>query len=416
MLLYGLDFVAMVPLGEESNGQLAEGNHTVVGDEGSELEELLSGIHVFLQREVIPKAAQYEADGVYPADIIRAAKALGLFGMAVPVQLGGLGLSPDKIVRVMEALAHGWTSFASFVNSHSTVAYIVGKYGTARQQQGVLPRMATGELHGSLLLTESHAGSDLQAIRTVARHEGDNYRIKGAKTYITNGSRSNLMLVLARTDPDATPPKRGISLLLVESDECAGIERAHPFDKMAFPCVETCEIRLDDVAVPRAALVGGVEGRGLSQLLDGLDLGRLAIAASAVGLGTAALESSIAFAKERHAFGVPISEHQAIRLLLAEMTTAVHAARALTRHAAEMKMKGAPGDWTGMAKLCASEMALEVTTKAVRIHGGSGYIRGVAAERFYREVMLYVVTEGTNEILKLGIARKLLAQTGADGR
>jgi len=374
----------------------------------SEIErELLIAVRRFVAEKVRPAAIKHEAEGSYPAELIAAAKELGLFGLVIPPTFGGLGLTLPAFVEIMETAAYGWTSFASHLTSHATVAYIILRHGTEMQRQSLLPRMATGTLHAAILLTEEHAGSDLQAIRTRADCHGDNYIISGKKTYISNGQHASLLLVLAQVDPSAKPPKRGLALFIIEPQRDDGVFRAKPLKKMAFDCVDTNEIRFDAVQVSSKQLVGGSQGRGLSQLLDGLELGRLAIAASAVGLAAAALDEALTFAKTRKAFGVEIKQHQAVRLRVAEMATAVNSARSLTAAAATALQIGAADGLTAMAKLAASEAALQVTTDSLRIHGGSGYIRGVMAERFFREAPLYIVGEGTNDILKLNIARTL---------
>lgn len=361
-----------------------------------------------MTREVRPAAQRHERDGSYPSKLIADAKAMGLFGLAVPTAFSGMGLPLPVFAEAMESIARAWTSFANHLTSHTTVSYTIARHGTDAQKAAFLPRMAKGELHAAILLTEEHAGSDLQAIRTTAVRQGDDYLITGRKVYISNGERASLLLVLAQTDRAARPPKRGLSLFLVAPETCQGVVRGTLFDKMAFPCVDTSEVILDSVRVPASMLLGEVQGSGLRQLLDGLEIGRLAIAAGAVGLAAAALDEAVAFAKDRQAFGTAIKNHQAIRIRLAEMATHIEGARALTMRAAVMLQSGPPRSLTAMAKLMASEVAFKVTTDALRVHGGAGYIRGVMVERLFREAPLYLVGEGTNDILKLAIARDLV--------
>lgn len=392
---------------DKSNGRPLQ-NVTNLAGMADVHQEILGAAERFAAEQVRPGALKHEADASYPSDLIAAAKKLGLFGLVIPASYGGLELPLPVFAQVMEIIARAWTSFASHITSHATVAYTILRHGTEKQRSSFLRLMATGELHAAILLTEDHAGSDLQAIRTRAELVQGTYVINGKKTYISNGRNASLLLVLAQTDPTVSPPKRGLSLFLVGPDHQDGVTRANAFEKMAFDCVDTCEVVFEDVKVPDECVLGEVKGRGLNQLLDGLELGRLTIAASAVGLAAAALDEAIQFARHRTAFGVAIKQHQAVRLRIAEMATAIEAARALTARAAAQLELGETGSWTAMAKLVASETALTVTTDALRIHGGSGYIRGVMVERLFREAPLYIVGEGTNDILKLGISRGLL--------
>lgn len=374
-----------------------------------ETEAMLDAVRRFVATEVAPKAAVYEREERYPEDLIDTAREMGLFGLVIPAMYGGLELPLPVFSELMEIIARGWTSFASHLTSHGTVGYTISRHGTEAQKNAILPRMVKGDLRAAILLTEAHAGSDLQAIRTAAKAAGDGtYVLNGAKTYISNGKRSNLLLVLAKTDRTAKPPKRGMSLMLVETEKSAGIETGESFEKMAFDRVDTCEVRFADTVLEANTLLGGIEGRGLGQLMDGLELGRLTIASSAVGLAAAALDEAVSFSRERKTFGVPIAEHQAVQLRLADMATSLEAARALTRASAHALATGGRTPLVAMAKLAASEAALAITTDALRIHGGAGYIRGVAVERLFREAPLYVVGEGTNDILKLAIAKSVL--------
>ena len=369
---------------------------------------IVEAVRRFASKDVRPQVAKLERESVYPEALVATMRELGLFGVAVAEEHGGLGLRLPVFAAVMEELAKGWTSLAAYVNSHSTVAYVIGRHGTAEQKARYLPRMVSGEVRGALCLTEPGAGSDLQAIATTARAEGDRYIVNGSKFFVTNGARASLLLTLVKTDATADPAKNGISLLLVDKD-APGVKVAGTFHKMAYGHVDTVEILLDDARVPKTALVGGAAGRGLQQLFDGLEVGRIAIAASAVGLAADALNEARRYAGERKAFGTTIDQHQAVQLRLAEMATKLVAARLMTREAAQVKAAGGRADMiSGMAKLFASEACNEITADALRIHGGYGYVSEFAVERLYREAPLYIVGEGTNDIQKLVIARRIL--------
>lgn len=374
---------------------------------------IVDAVRRFVVKEVRPHVASLEKETGYPHKLVATMQELGLFGLAVSERYGGLELRLPVFAAVMEELAKGWTSLAGYVNSHSTVAYVVGKHGTEAQKTHYLPRMATGEMRGALCLTEPGAGSDLQSIATTASTVGYNLAVNGSKFFVTNGARADLLLVLAKTDPSAKPTKSGISLLLVEKGT-AGVSVGSTFHKMAYGHVDTVEILFNDVVVPASAIVGSAPGRGLQQLFDGLEVGRIAIAASAVGLAADALGEAKRYAGERKAFGVTIDQHQAVQLRLAEMATKLVAARLITREAALVKGSGSRADMiSGMAKLFASEACSEIVADALRIHGGYGYISEFQVERLYREAPLYVVGEGTNDIQKLVIARRLLEGTEA---
>jgi len=362
----------------------------------------------FVTRDVRPQVGRLEREGDYPDALVQTMRELGLFGLAIAEEHGGLGLRLPVFAAVMEELAKGWTSLAAYVNSHSTVAYMIGRHGSAAQKAQYLPRMATGHLRAALCLTEAGAGSDLQAIATLARPVGNGFALSGSKFFVTNGGRAGLLLVLAKTDAAAEPPKKGISLFLVDKTT-QGVRQGSTFHKMAFGQVDTVEILLDAAEVPASALLGETAGRGLPQLFDGLEVGRIAIAASAVGLAADALNEARRYAAERRAFGVTIDRHQAVQLRLADMATRLVAARLITREAAKVKASGARADMiSGMAKLFASEACSAITDDALRIHGGYGYIADYPVERLHREAPLYIVGEGTNDIQKLVIARRIL--------
>ena len=388
-------------------GNETSGDESAFGFDPQEA-AIVETVRRFVAKDVRPHVARLEREAGYPDAVVATMRELGLFGLAVAEERGGLALRLPVFAAVMEELAKGWTSLAAYVNSHSTVAYVIGKYGTDAQKAHCLPRMATGEVRGALCLTEPGAGSDLQSIATTARAADGHFIVRGSKFFVTNGARASLLLTLVRTDPEAKPTKNGISLLLIDKD-LPGVKVAGTFHKMAYGHVDTVEILLDGAAVPISALVGAAAGRGLQQLFDGLEVGRIAIAASAVGLAADALNEAKRYAGERKAFGVTIDQHQAVQLRLAEMATKLVAARLMTREAARVKASGARADMiSGMAKLFASEACSEITADALRIHGGYGYIGEFAVERLYREAPLYIVGEGTNDIQKLVIARRIL--------
>jgi alkylation response protein AidB-like acyl-CoA dehydrogenase len=368
----------------------------------------------FIEREVAPNVAQIEASDEFPQRLIDRMAELGLFGMAVPAEYGGIGISLPALASVMEELSAGWTSLPSFLNSHCTVAHILAQSGTPEQQARYLPKLADGSMRAAIVLSEPGAGSDLQAIRSTALpRTGGGYSLSGTKVFITNGLRASLFLVLAKTDPKAEPRKEGLSLLIVEKGT-PGFSVTRLFDKMAFKHVDTAELLFEDAQLAADAVVGGIGGRGMQQLLSVLEIGRVAMAATAVGLARSAFASALRFAKEREAFGVPIGNHQAIQIHLANMATKLTAARCLTMEAARAKQQGGRADMlAGMAKLFASEVCLEVTCDAMRVHGGYGYVADFPVERMYREAPLYVLTEGTNEIQHTIIARRLLSGDGA---
>jgi alkylation response protein AidB-like acyl-CoA dehydrogenase len=373
-----------------------------------DLAPILDSVRRFVEREVAPHVGTLEDSDDAPDHLVRQLGELGLFSLVVPEAFGGLGLPLESCARILEVVAGGWTTLAGYLNSHATVAFLIARHGTEAQKRHFLPAMATGSVRGALTLTEPGAGSDLQAITTVAEPRDGGFRVTGTKVFVTNGRKATLLLALVKTDPGAEPAARGMSLLLIDK-ATPGVTVGADISKMAYRHVDTCEIHYDDAAVPADSLLGETAGRGLSWLLDGLELGRIMIAASAVGLAQSALSHAIAYARTRVAFGQAIANHQAIQLELAGMATKTEAARQLTWEAARRKQSEGRADMaSAMAKLFASETALEVCTGAMRIHGGYGYVKGYAVERLFREAPLYIVGEGTNEIQKLVIARRLL--------
>jgi alkylation response protein AidB-like acyl-CoA dehydrogenase len=333
----------------------------------------------------------------------------GLFGATIPQQYGGLELPAVVYAEIVEMISAVWMSLTGVLNSHLMMAHLINRFGTPDQRDAFLPAMAAGELRGGLALTEPDCGTDLQAIHTVARRQGDAYCLSGTKTWITNGGRGNCLAVLVKTDADAVPRHAGMSLLLVRKDD-DGYTTGPPLGKLGYKGVDTVEVVFSDVVVPADRLLGGIEGTGFQQAQGGLELGRINVAARGVGVADAAFQAALAYSAQRHTMGKPIGEHQAIQLKLADMACRVAAARALTRDAATAFDAGRRCDLeAGMAKLMATEAALENATEAIRVHGAYGYSTESHVERYYRDAPLLCIGEGTNEIQRIVIARQLLA-------
>lgn len=361
--------------------------------------------------EVRPVVNELEHADTYPEALIEQMKQMGVYGLAIPEPYGDVSVSARCYARVTEEIARGWMSLAGAFGGHSVVSKLITRFGTEEQRQRYLPRMATGELRAAMALTEPDGGSDLQAIRTVARPVGDGYVVNGSKTWITNARRSALVALLCKTDPAATPPHAGISILLVEKGPGFTVSRDLP--KLGYKGVESCELHFDDCHVPAEALLGGVEGKGFSQMMTGLETGRIQVAGRAIGVARAAFDDALAYAQDRHAFGVPIWQHQAVGNLLADMATQISAGQQLNYHAADCIDSGRRADLeAGMAKLFCSEMAAKVTLDAIRIHGGHGYSTEFDVERYYRDAPLMIVGEGTNEVLHNVIVRQLISRNG----
>jgi butyryl-CoA dehydrogenase len=368
--------------------------------------EIVKNVRRFVAREVIPVAAELERADEYPANIVAQMRELGLFGVTIPESYGGLGLDLLTYIGVVEELSYGWMSLSGIVNTHAMGALLLLQHGSEEQRQRWLPSMAAGERRGALSLSEPDAGSDTQNISCKAQRDGDAYVINGTKAWVTNGERASLVALAARTD-------EGISAFIVEKEpggSFEGITVSKKVGKLGYKGVETVEMSYVDHRVPAANLVGE-PGRGLPLILGVLEVGRINIAARAVGVARAAFDAALDYAQVRTTFGKPIAQHQAIQLRLADMATKLEAARLLTRNAAERKMAGERCDVeAGMAKLFASETALELSTDAMRIFGGLGYTNELPVERFYRDAPLMVIGEGTNEIQRLVIARGLIAR------
>jgi alkylation response protein AidB-like acyl-CoA dehydrogenase len=372
-------------------------------------EQLLDTVRRFVEREVIPVASDYEHADEYPQPLFDRMKELGLFGATIAPEWGGLGLDYSTYAMIVEELCRGWMSLSGVLNTHLMFAYVLQSFGTRDQCERYLPAMARGEHRAALCLTEPHAGSDTQRIKTTARRDGDHYVLNGSKMFITNARTATVFSTLVKTDPQADPPHRGMSLFAAEPGP--GLVVGRDIGKLGYKGVETCEVTFEDHRVPTANLIGGEEGRGLQCVLSGLEVGRINIAARAVGVARAAFEDAIRYAQQRETFGKPIAEHQAIQLKLADMATKIEAARLLTKNAAERKQAGLRCDVeAGMAKLFASETAFEVATESMRIHGGVGYTTDLPIERYFRDAPLMIIGEGTNEIQRVVIARGLLAR------
>lgn len=383
------------------------GDDLTGGDLNGDERSILDAVSRFVEERVRLRVGDLEQAGTYPDDLVEEMKALGLFGIAVPEAFGGLGLRPLAFAAVVEALARGWTTLAAYVNSHSTVAHAIAAHGTADQKARYLPGLAEGTQRGSLCLTEPGAGSDLQSIRGAARPDGGGYRLTASKTYVTNGGKATLLLTLARLDQFAPGGRPHFGLFLVERAR-PGVSQTTTFHKTAFALVDTVQIEMDGVALSGDDLLGGAEGKGFAQLMEALEIGRIAIAASAVGLAANALAEAKRHAAGRVTFGVAIDQHQAIQIRLADMATRLVTARLITREAARIKESGGRADMiSAMAKLHASDAALAIAHDAVVIHGGAGYIRDCVVERLNREALLYTIGEGTNDINRLVIARRM---------
>ncbi|WP_420404195.1 acyl-CoA dehydrogenase family protein [Nisaea sp.] len=382
-------------------------------DERDEQEQMmLDMVDRFLETEVAPHVHKLEHDDIYPEEIVEKMKAMGLFGCIIKEEYGGLGLSATAYARIIERISRTWMSLSGIVNSHLIMASAVQRAGTEAQKAEFLPRFATGEIRGGVGLTEPNCGTDLQAIRTTARRVGDEYIVNGTKTWITNSMYGNCLALLVKTDRTAEPRHRGMSLLIAEKGP--GFKVTRKLEKLGYRGIDTCELVFEDYRVPADRLIGGQEGRGLQQILSGLELGRINVAARGVGVARAAMEESLAYAQVRTTFGKPICEHQAIQLMLAEMSTRVEAARLLVESAARAFDTGERCDMeAGMAKYFATEAALKNATDALRIHGAYGYSKEFNVERYYRDAPLLTIGEGTNEMQRIIIARQLVERNRA---
>ena len=380
-------------------------------------QEILSTVRSFVDKEIIPNAQELEHGDVYPTEIVEGLKEMGTFGLMIPEEFGGLGESLLTYALVVEEIARGWMSVSGVINTHFIVAYMLAQHGTDEQKQRLLPRMATGEVRGAFSMSEPGLGSDVAAIRTKAtkRADGD-YVIDGQKMWLTNGGSSTLVAALVRTDEGAAKAHQNLTTFLVEKpagfgEVVPGLTIPGKIDKMGYKGVDTTELVFDGYRASAADVLGGQPGRGFAQMMDGVEVGRVNVAARGCGIAIRAFELAIDYAQQRETFGKPIAQHQAIAFKLAEMATKVEAAHTMMVRAARMKDSGQRNDVeAGMAKLIASEFAAEVTQESVRIHGGYGYSKEYEIERLMREAPFLLIGEGTSEIQKTIISRGLLKE------
>jgi alkylation response protein AidB-like acyl-CoA dehydrogenase len=367
---------------------------------------ILDAIGRWLEKDVRPYAAKLEHDDVWPAEMVERMKAFGLFGAVIDPQWGGLGLSAATYAKIVAAISEVWMSLTGIFNSHLMMAILVEKFGTEAQKARLLPKFVSGEIRGGLALTEPDAGTDLAAIRTRARREGEHYVVNGTKTWISNGIQGSAFAVLVRTDPDAQPARKGLSMFIMEKGP--GFTVSRKLEKLGYKGIDSAELVFDDYQLPAANRLGA-EGEGFYLAVSGLELGRINVASRGVGIAKAALDEAVRYAQVRKTFGKPICEHQAIQLKLGEMATRCEAARLLVESAAQAYDAGRRCDMeAGMAKYFATEAALDNALEAMRIHGGYGYSKEYPIERLYRDAPLLCIGEGTNEMQRIIIARQLV--------
>jgi alkylation response protein AidB-like acyl-CoA dehydrogenase len=372
-------------------------------------QEFVDAIENWVEKELRPVARKYDLEDEYPHDIVEQMKELGLFGATIGEEYGGLGLSAWTYAQIVIKVASVWMAPSGIFNSHLIVASAIERNGTEAQKRKYLPKMASGEMRGSLGLTEPNAGSDLQAIRTVARLDGDHYVVNGSKTWITNSLHGHMTLLLVKTDPDAKPRHKGMSLLIAEKGPGYNVDAK--LKKMGYRAIDTCQLSFDDYRVPKENLLGGEEGKGFVQTAGGLELGRINVASRGAGIAEGSMKMALRYAQERSAFGKPIWEHQAIQLKLADMVTQVEGAKRLIENAARKYDRGERCDLeAAMAKLAGSEAGVHCSQEAMRIFGGYSLSVEYEIERFYRDSMLMVIGEGTNEILRQVIAKQLIGR------
>jgi alkylation response protein AidB-like acyl-CoA dehydrogenase len=397
-----------MPICRYADKDSKDGIVTALNEEEQAIVEVVAE---FVDRDVRPVARDLEHANSYPGQLIEQMKQLGIFGLAIPEPYGEAAVSTPCYVQVTEQLSRGWMSLAGAMGGHTVVAKLLLAFGTEEQKQRYLPRMATGEVRATMALTEPGGGSDLQALTTHARRDGDTYVVNGSKTWITNARRSQVVALLCKTDPAARPKHKGISILLAEPGPGFTVSRDLP--KLGYKGVESCELSFGDYRAPAGALLGGVEGQGFAQMMKGLEIGRIQVAARALGVARAALDDAVRYAQERESFGQPIWKHQSVGNYLADMATSYTAARQLVLYAAERYDAGDRCDLeAGMAKLFASEAAMQIALSAVRVHGGYGYSTEFDVERYFRDAPLMIVGEGTNEIQRNVIAAQLIARGG----
>jgi alkylation response protein AidB-like acyl-CoA dehydrogenase len=376
--------------------------------------DILGAVREFVDAEIIPVASELDHSDTYPDQIVAGLRELGVFGLTIDERYGGLGEPLLTYALVAEEIARGWMSISGIINTHFIVAYLIGKHGTDEQKASFLPRMATGEVRAAFSMSEPGLGSDVAAIRTAARPDGDDYVLHGQKMWLTNGASSNLVALLARTPEGAPKPHQNLTTFLIEKDSGFGETRPGltipgKIHKMGYKGVDTTELVLDDCRIPADRVLGAVPGRGFYQMMDGIEVGRVNVAARACGVGQRAFELAISYAQQRQTFGKPIAQHQAIEFKLAEMGTKVVASHQMMVLAARRKDSGEQSDLeAGMAKYLAGEYSKEVVEDALRIHGGYGYSQEYEIERLYRDAPMLLIGEGTAEIQKMIIGRRLL--------
>ena len=365
-------------------------------------------IREFVERDVMPVASEMEHRGEYPHALVETMKELGLFGLNIPEEYGGTPVGYTTFAVIFEELSRGWMALAGIIGSHLVLADVLVRYGTEEQKRRFLPRLAKGEPRGGICRSEPNAGTDLQSISTVALRDGDHYRVTGSKMWVTNGRYGQIFLLLAKTDPTASPPHRGMSAFVIEKG-APGLTVGRDIDKLGYKTVETTELHFDDFPVPADHLIGGVEGVGFKHVMTGLEAERINVAARGLGLSRAAFDEAIRYAQQRVTFGKPIAQHQTIQIKLADMATKIEASRLLIYSAAAKKDRGERCDVeAGMAKLFATDTAAEVTLEAMKVMGGNGYSKDFVVERLYRDAPLVVIGGGTNELQRLIIAKGLL--------
>jgi len=377
--------------------------------------EIIATVRQFVDREIIPNAQALEYADIYPQDIVDQMREMGLFGLMIPQEYGGLGESLLTYALCVEELARGWMSVSGVINTHFIVAYMVRQHGTDEQKQRFLPRMATGETRGAFSMSEPEVGSDVAAIRTRATRNGDGtYTINGAKMWLTNGASSTLVAALVRTDEGADKPHHNLTAFLIEKpagfgEVAPGLTIPGKLDKLGYKGIDTTELIFDGYLAAAEDILGEVPGRGFAQMMDGVEVGRVNVAARACGVGIRAFELAVRYAQQRSTFGKPIAEHQGIAFQLAEMATKIEAAHLMTVNAARLKDSGQRNDLeAGMAKYLASEFCSEVTQQSFRIHGGYGYSKEYEIERLMRDAPFLLIGEGTSEIQKIIISKRLL--------
>ncbi len=383
---------------------------TVVATSAEARAQIVALVRDFVRREVEPVAAELDREDRVPHDLIDQMKELGLFGITVPEEYGGMGLDYTTFASIFEELSMGLMSLSGAIGTHHILTYVLTHYGTEEQKERFLPDLASGKKRGGLALTEPGGGTDVANLQTTATKDGEEYIVNGSKMFITNGRYGDMFCLLARTDRDMEPRHRGLSAFVMERGEPgSGFEVGRDLDKLGYRGLDTVELNFNNYAIPADNLIGEQEGVGFGHVMSGLETGRINVAARAVGVAQAAFNAAIRYAQQRESFGKPIAEHQAIQLKLADMATKIQASRLLVYDAAAKKDEGGRIDLeSGMAKLFASEVCGEVTMEAMRIHGGYGFIKESPVERYYRDAPLMIIGEGTNEVMRLVIARQLL--------